>query len=323
MFRLVAVALIFTVFFPFENGVANPCPLNKPIDNIKKSKDVILCNKQTLEDRSEAISLRRLPKGHLKNSRPTTRWNKQSLKEHPKALSLRRLPKSRLNNPNSAQCISPEKQFLSAVRRKFIHNPPRKASQMRTVYAENKPLSYFTRMVWVNGRQVYQRDELFEPLAKTLNHEGQWESNIDRMLKGLAPIGKKGIVSKEERVSLSANAIWKKQDTNITHLHHITQKDKDPIYELSRPAHTGIHDRWISEEDPETHERRIVACHLTKEEVNQILQPHQKVHTNTLHGLPGVSRIDRKKFGEWRVGYWIVRGRELCTLLGLPMSLSD
>ena len=76
-------------------------------------------------------------------------------------------------------------------------------------YWSNEPIQF-------NGNKVYQRNDLFD--INFVDSKGR--TNLERMKKGLAPIGNDG------------------QPVN---LHHMTQKQDGPIAEMSQSFHKGNH----------------------------------------------------------------------------------
>jgi A nuclease of the HNH/ENDO VII superfamily with conserved LHH len=64
----------------------------------------------------------------------------------------------------------------------------------------------------VNGRKVYQRDDLFDPLAK----DAKGRTNLELMKSGKAPIG---------------------YDGKPINLHHVTQTEPGPMAELLQTTH--------------------------------------------------------------------------------------
>lgn len=79
-------------------------------------------------------------------------------------------------------------------------------------------LKYWKEPQRINGRKVYQRDDLFDPNFK----DAKGRTNVERMEKGLSPIG---------------------FDNKEVNLHHLTQTEPGPIAEVGGKFHsenTGV-----------------------------------------------------------------------------------
>jgi hypothetical protein len=218
-----------------------------------------------------------------------------------------------------------ERRFWSPIRREmaceeytYTNQEHKKISistpTVRTIYKKHDQGNFF-KAVKIEGKKVYQADYLFDPKALVLNKLGDWETNLERMKQGLAPIGHKGIASQSDCLLLSASHIYKKQKIFRIDLQHVTQKDtntdEDPICEMTHAAHMGLNARLILEYDPITKEVCILFSSLEKQEAEFLLGPDQFIATNVLHFRKGPSLIDRSAFGAWREAYWKKRAAEI------------
>src|SRR5216683_518313 len=106
----------------------------------------------------------------------------------------------------SPENTSPEKGFLSPIRRtivkeKYDNGGFVTSPFIRKVLSKEILQPYYTYNR-VNDKTVYQRDELFDINARVLNLDGTWKTNLERMRRGLCPIGHKGIATEQEIHSL-------------------------------------------------------------------------------------------------------------------------
>ncbi len=294
---LFALACVFSL----NEGAAGP----------KNKEDLSLKNIQTTPQkrkRSETPSKLQNPpllKKRRKNDSPQTKerkhWGnkreKLALAEHPDG------QKRKSNVP-------------SPIARKILMDPRTDSQNAHEELYEQ---------VHFEGRTVFQakRHFLYDPNATVFTTKGKWETNLERMHKGRAPVSQKGIVKNDADLSLRKILTLQKRYT--IELHHLTQKDtgtdEDPIIEMTEASHMGLNARMILEQDPETNNVKVVYVNLEKEDVRERLLPHQFAVTNVLHFRTGRSLIDREDFDPWRVAYWKARAKELESCEGTRRKL--
>src|SRR3990167_583245 len=143
-----------------------------------------------------------------------------------------------------------ERKFFSPIRRTLAveeyKNGKKKSAVdsdfVRKIYSRELMETFF-ECVEIEGKVVYQRDKLFDPYAKVLSKKGVWETNFQRMERGLCPVGYKGIANENDLLTLNQKEIRKQQKLYRIELQHITQKDTgtdlDPICEMTHSAHMG------------------------------------------------------------------------------------
>lgn len=130
----------------------------------------------------------------------------------------------------------------------------------------------------------------------------------------MTPIGRKGVLSEDDRRILTVEEIYKKQNQNRIELHHITQKDigeDNPIVEMTRATHHGSNARLILERNPVSHLISVVHSCLEKEQVDVLLKNHQFAVSNVFHFRTGPSLIDRDEWNEVRIEYWKARAEKI------------
>lgn len=190
--------------------------------------------------------------------------------------------------------------------------------EVRKIYRKHDTENLFKRIRF-EKKTVFQADFLINPEDEVLSEKGKWETNLERMKKGLAPIAKKGITHEDDRSLFINEEIWKEQDLYKVDLQHVTQKDtgldEDPIVEMTHKLHLGIDLYFILEKNLKDETIYITHSKLTKKEALSILKkekdnPSRKA-SNSLHPLGGDSRIDRPSFNKWRKAYWKNRGEEI------------
>jgi hypothetical protein len=115
----------------------------------------------------------------------------------------------------------------------------------------------------VAGRKVYQRDDLIDP--NRLDERGR--TNLERMQKGLAPIG---------------------PDGKPLNLHHLTQDEPGPMAELTATKHSE-NDRML---------------HLYSNQHDKYWRDNDGVKRQ--YGSVPES-VDRVQFEKWKKSYWIER----------------
>jgi hypothetical protein len=214
-----------------------------------------------------------------------------------------------------------ELRFLSPIRGKFLrqlnNNEAIDYSRIRANYEEAAHPGYYSRKIVFEGETVLQGDFLFDPYTDVLNGKGKWKSNLERMKTGLAPVGHKGIVKKDELTSLTKKEVLSRQRAYTIDIHHVTQNDtkspKDPFCEMTHAAHMGHNARSVSEKDPETEQVTIIGKSLTKAEALELIQDNSNrtMYCNFFHPLKGPSEINRTYFDNWRKKYWKKRAKEI------------
>ena len=219
---------------------------------------------------------------------------------------------------------TPERHYWSPFKRGMIKEEYPTLDKKKTIsspwvrefYKRIDSGDFFSRHEF-EGKTVGQAD-LFDPHSQVLSQTKVWETNLQRMERGCAPVGDKGIISAEERVLLTYSEIQKKQNLYKIDLQHVTQKDtgteEDPICEMTHDAHMGIDTRFLLEQDSITQEVRIAYSGLKKEEALRILEsnPHLHMVANVLHFRGGGrSLIDRRLFNDWKSAYWKSRASEI------------
>ena len=220
---------------------------------------------------------------------------------------------------------STERKFLSPFRRALVLEEYPSSStkkgevsspKVRELFKKNfkkKSLREYYQRVRVNGKTVYQADFLYDPFAMVLSG-GEWKTNHDCMVKGLSPIGHKGIASEEERETLSEKKITAKQQRFRIELHHVTQKDtgtnEDPLVEMTNQAHMGKNSRIILQYNDDSESMEIVHSSLEKEDALKLCEDNQYIITNVLHFRKGPSLIKREKFDSERKEHWKTRAAE-------------
>lgn len=213
-----------------------------------------------------------------------------------------------------------EQKFYSPIKRALalkMYKDGKKKSVVsspdaKRIFSEFDKGIHFTGEMEIRGRRILQSN-LFHHDDPVL-HEGQWITNLQRMEMGLTPIGRKGILSKEERENLTADEIYKIQSYNRIELHHITQKDTgedNPIVEMTSSAHHGSKTRLILERDPVTRSVHVIHSRLEKKQVEVLLENHQFSVSNVLHFRGGPSLINREEWNEVRSEYWKARAAEI------------
>jgi len=262
------------------------------------------------------------------------RKNDEEDKENqtPKRQKTTLTPNSPLKTPEKI-ILSPtskERKYWSPIRRSMALTEYKEGKikclilspEVRKIYQEND-LGDFYVAIEFEGKKAYQADQLFDPQSKVYCELRGWETNLERMKHGMAPVGHEGIVTQEEKESLDCRSILRKQKKYRIELQHITQKDtgtdQDPICEMTHVAHMGKNASLILEQDPDTFEIRIVASSLEKAQaLAQICSPNQFLVTNVLHFRKGNSQIDRDAFDTWRKKYWKNRAEELEKANAIP-----
>ncbi|MBY0501501.1 MAG: HNH/ENDO VII family nuclease [Alphaproteobacteria bacterium] len=218
-----------------------------------------------------------------------------------------------------------ERKFWSPIRREMVFEAypynnqqfkkfPISTPKVREIYRKHDHGNFF-KIIRFKGKKTFQADHLFNPEALVLNESGDWETNLERMKQGLAPIGHKGIASESDRRLLDADHILKKQKNFRIDLQHVTQKDtgadEDPICEMTHAAHLGLNARLIIKYDSKVKEVHILSSSLEKQEAEILLGSDQFMVTNVLHFRKGLSLIDRNAFGTWRETYWKKRAAKI------------
>lgn len=180
---------------------------------------------------------------------------------------------------------------------------------VKTVYRRHDKGNFFTLK---NG--IHQADFLFDPNALVLSKKGVWETNLERMNRGLAPIGHKGICSSDKRFKLTNKEIRREQRRYRIDLQHIMQKEDGAICEMTHAAHMGLNARLIVEYDEELDETVIIKSSLPDKPTAEAQLNNgrdQKILTNVLHFRKGTSKINRNKFATDRKRHWKERGKEI------------
>ncbi len=210
------------------------------------------------------------------------------------------------------------KRLFSPIRRQILTEKHNNGGQVhsdfiRKLHSKETLESYYTEHE-VCGKIVYQRDDRIDPHAMVLNKNGTWETNLDRMTRGLCPIAEKGIHKAGE--DLTNNQIRKKQKQYRIELQHVTQKDTgladDPILEMCHVDHMGKNARVAWRNNPDSGDFEIIASSLSKEEAQKYVEGDTdfSIDTNILHFRHGKSLINRIKFATWRKDYWKARAKD-------------
>lgn len=241
--------------------------------------------------------------------------------------------------PDSPTTI--ERKVLSPIRREFALLSYRDGfhkkafvdlSEARRIYKNSALDKYLTGVYEYQGIRIARVKNLFDPYAEVLT-DGVWITNLERMKRGLCPIGHKGIVSKEERETLSPAEIYRLQKRFRIELHHMFQNNSGPLLPLTHAAHMGLNARLIMEMDSETDKPRIVYSSLEKEKALELRQESQVIVTNLLHYHIGDSAIDKEEYNLLRPIVWKTEAEkieaeaaefiETNTLHVIPLKLFD
>lgn len=230
---------------------------------------------------------------------------------------------------------TPERRFWKPFKKKFIESGLLSergltSPEVRKIYRETDTGDFFSSCIRFEGKTVFQADDLFDPSALALNIDGKWETNLERMKRGLSPIGHKGIFKedtfKEDTFKEDTSAVLSKfqiqrirrtQRKYRIELQHMTQKDTglddDSICEMTHDAHMGEDTRHIVRENSQTGEFEIVASSLKLAEALRYLELHPECFmvADVLHFRTGHSLIDREEFALWRIAYWKARAEDI------------
>jgi len=212
--------------------------------------------------------------------------------------------------------VSPERPFFGPIREemallKFASSKV-SSPEVRKVYKKYDTGQFFS-VISLKGQSIFIADQLFDPKAKVYSSQRGWETNQKRMEHGEAPIGHQGIVSKEDRKSLSIREILKRQKSYRIELQHVMQTEKGPICEMTHKYHMGRDMRFAVGESPKSKKPKIFQKDLTKSEARRHLASHptHKVESNVLHFRHGRSRINRNRFAELKKKHWITRAKAI------------
>ncbi|MBI2707555.1 MAG: hypothetical protein HYX35_04515 [Proteobacteria bacterium] len=214
---------------------------------------------------------------------------------------------------------SPERKFWDKLKRPLIELgdcPP--SPLVRKTYIQHDTGELFSSPLKFNGKTVFPADILFKPDAVVLSKTGVWETNLQRMERGVCPVGHKGIftgdrtlLSTQDKVEIRHN-----QRKYRIELQHVTQKDTglddDPICEMTHDAHMGEDTRHILKKT-QTGKFEIVLSSLKLVEALNYLESHPEciMLANVLHFREGESLIKRKEFAAWRMSYWKNRAEQI------------
>jgi len=267
------------------------------------------------------ISIFAFAEGHAMN--PESSAESPSIKSAPSTPKRKREGKESQETPSPKRFKverSPECQCFSPLRRKLIHLEYKNgigkkckvdSPTVRNAYKTNDWKNHWTGKIHLNGNVIYTAD-LFDFDAKILNKDGTWETNLERMEKGECPIGRKGIVTAEQRKLLKSSEIYSQQKKYRVEIHHATQKDpspdedpeENPLYMMTNAAHMGKNARAILDSDTENGGVIIVHLSLVKEEAEALCKKDQRIATNLLHFRKGKTLVKRERFSELRVALW-------------------
>jgi len=212
-----------------------------------------------------------------------------------------------------------EDKRIAMLRKMYDEGKNKKAVDspyVRKINAKEE-LERFYKCKNVLGKTVYQRTKLFDPHALVLSKLGVWETNLDRMKRGLCPVGHKGIHDNAV-TGLTNEVIRKNQKLYRIELQHVTQKDTgtdaDPILEMTHAAHMGKNAKFAIRVNADKNEIEILASNLTKMDATAFLakqnDPACFIVTNLLHFRKGESKINRDEFNSWREKYWKERAKD-------------
>jgi|GEM_PF-5434983 len=220
---------------------------------------------------------------------------------------------------------TPERRFWKPFKEKFIElgvlsDAGLTSPIVRKIYRETDTGDFFSSRIRFDGKTVFQADNLFDSYALVLNRDGEWETNLERMKRGLSPIGHKGIFKGDTSVALSKFQVQRIRHTQRKYrieLQHMTQKDTglddDSICEMTHDAHMGEDTRHIVRQNSQTGEFEIVASSLKLVEALRYLElyPECFMVADVLHFRTGHSLIDREEFALWRIAYWKGRAEDI------------
>lgn len=217
--------------------------------------------------------------------------------------------------------ITAQRYFFSPLRRAIVTEIDVTSPFIREIHKQ-EILEKFYTYKRVNGKSVYQKNELFNITDNVLSSKGIWETNLERMRRGCCPVAYKGIATDAEIKETTTQVIRKKQKYFRIELQHVTQKDtdtdQDPIVEMTHAAHMGKDARIVVRYNKELGTKEILASSLSKEDAENFLQNLKdgncSIETNILHFRKGSSFVDRSKFGTWRENYWKKRAEEFDAL---------
>jgi hypothetical protein len=221
---------------------------------------------------------------------------------------------------------TPERYHWDALKRLMIEagagskNPP-ESPTVRIIYGQVDMGAFFLPPIVWSGKTVFQSDRLFDSDALVLKEDKTWETNRERMERGCAPVGYKGISKCAGRLDLSKEEIAQiRNDQRLyrIELQHVTQKDtglaEDPICEMTHDAHMGEDTRHIVDH-PEEGGVKILLSSAKKVDADNWLaanpHPGREIIANILHFRQGDSLINRSDFNTWKKSYWQERAREL------------
>jgi hypothetical protein len=175
----------------------------------------------------------------------------------------------------------------------------------------------FYKIIEFEGKTVWQpKKRLYDPYGIVFINKHKWETNLERMHRGCAPVSLKATKTRILN-SLPVKEILKLQNKAGIQLHHLSQKDTgettDPIVEMTNELHMGGTARFILEKNPETNEGCIRYLNLSKERVGQLLRPQTQFSvSNIFHYRKGPSLINRvDDFDPWREEYWKAYAAEI------------
>lgn len=228
-------------------------------------------------------------------------------------------PKVPLFSPLKRNSPNTEKKYFSPLRKqmcRFKANGPVPSPKVRQAYRDLEPDGYWSRKIIFKKRRFLQADHLFDPEAKVYTKTKEIETNLDRMKRGLCPIGHQGIIAPENFEEMSLKAVLRQQKKWRIELQHVTQKEsnpeEDPLCEMTHTAHMGKNARIVYRIDPKTEEIIILGSSLDKENA-LLLKQHEgaQMMTNLLHFRKGKSLISRKVFKKVRKFYWENRAQQI------------
>lgn len=205
---------------------------------------------------------------------------------------------------------------LSPVRRKLLRKGMSKKgtrksvpkSVMESIFDKHLPDYPF---VLHEGEKVYMNMPLFNFDHTFMSYQdgkAVWETNRERMSRGLAPICYRAYIKPEERIGMTEAEIEARQSGWSIELHHLTLDMQGyGILMLTRGLHMGGEASYLVNFDGK--EISIERSRLTKEDKESIkVKKGCKIVSNVLHPANGKSKIDRNEFDAWRGNFWAALG---------------
>ncbi len=220
---------------------------------------------------------------------------------------------------------TPERRFWKPFKERLIKSGVLSeegltSPTVRQIYRETDTGDFFSSCIRFDNKTVFQADDLFDSNSLVLSKNKNWETNLERMKRGLGPVGHRGISKGNSSGSLTKSQIYSIRHTQRKYrieLQHMTQKDTglddDPICEMTHDAHMGEDTRHVVIKNNKTGKFDIIASSLKQEEALLCLEEHSNyiIISNVLHFRTGNSLINREKFALWRMDYWKARAKAI------------